>query len=232
MTLAIGPSVADVARALATAKQAGQSGSATTATQSGAASGATGRTGNEGDSVTLSDAAQEALTLRTRDGIELTAIPLGKLKLITPQGQRSEAETAIKRLMADLGIEGDLEFSIEVKDDRSVAVKGAGVHSEKIEAAINADPSLQKLMHNNYLSAKFGYEFPITKEAMDAMRAAGDEPLGRELFAAVHAARDRVDAASYTFTLTGGILTTAFVDADGERFGGVTTETGLDGTWT
>src|SRR3546814_20189530 len=87
---------------------------AAAATQEKAAS---GRTGHEGDSVTLSDAAQEALTVRTRDGVELTLIPLGKLKLITPQGQRSEAETAIKQLMADLGIEGDMEFSIEVKDD-------------------------------------------------------------------------------------------------------------------
>src|SRR3546814_5785123 len=100
--------------------------------------------------------------------------------------------------MADLGIEGDLEFSIEVKDDGSVAVKGAGAHSEEIEAAINADPSLQKLMRNSYMSAKFRYELPVMKEAMDAMRAAGDEPVGRELFAAARAARDRVDAASFT----------------------------------
>src|SRR3546814_2685593 len=102
--------------------------------------------------------------------------------------------------MADLGIEGDLEFSIEVKDDGSVAVKGAGAHSEEIEAAINADPSLQKLMRNSYMSAKFGYELPVMKEAMDAMRAAGDEPVGRELFAAARAARDRVDARSEEHT--------------------------------
>src|SRR3546814_9558760 len=136
---------------------------------------ATGPTGHEGYSVTLTHAAQEARTVRTRDGIELTPIPLDKLKLITPQGQRSEAETAIKQLMADLGIEGDLEFSIEVKDDGSVAVKGAGAHSEEIEAAINADPSLQKLMRNSYMSAKFGYELPVMKEAMDAMRARSEE---------------------------------------------------------
>src|SRR3546814_905540 len=168
---------------------------AAAATQEKAAS---GRTGHEGDSVTLSDAAQEALTVRTRDGVELTLIPLGKLKLITPQGQRSEAETAIKQLMADLGIEGDMEFSIEVKDDGSVAVRGAGAHSDEIEAAINADPSLQKLMRSSHMSAKFGYELPFMKEAMDAMRAAGDEPVARELFAAARAARDRVDAASFT----------------------------------
>src|SRR3546814_2169184 len=74
-------------------------------------------------------------------------------------------------------------------------------------------------MRNSYMSAKFGYELPVMKEAMDAMRAAGDEPVGRELFAAARAARDRVDAASFTFTLTQGVLTTAFVDPTGERFG-------------
>jgi hypothetical protein len=227
MTDAIGPSVSDVARALMEARQANNR-AVTTAPQSAATG--TGRTGNEGDTVTLSDAAQEALTVRTRDGTELTPIPLDKLKLITPQSQRGEAETAIKQLMADLGIEGDLEFSIEVKDDGSVAVKEAGAHSEEIEAAINADPSLQKLMRNSYMSAKFGYELPIMKEAMDAMRAAGDEPVGRELFAAIHAARDRVDAASFTFTLTQGVLTTAFVDPTGERFGGVAPETDSETT--
>src|SRR3546814_19951146 len=111
--------------------------------------------------------------------------------------------------MADLGIEGDLEFLIEVKDDGSAAVKGAGAHSEEIEAAINADPSLQKLMRNSYMSAKFGYELPIMKEAMDAIRAAGAEPVGRELIAAASAARARVDPASFTFTLTQAVRTTA-----------------------
>lgn len=226
MTDAIGPNVSDVARALMEARQTSNRAAAAATWEKAA----TGRTGHEGDSVTLSDAAQEALTVRTRDGIELTPIPLDKLKLITPQGQRSEAETAIKQLMADLGIEGDLEFSIEVKDDGSVAVKGAGAHSEEIEAAINADPSLQKLMRSSYMSAKFGYELPVMKEAMDAMRAAGDEPVGRELFAAARAARDRVDAASFTFTLTQGVLTTAFVDPTGERFGGVAPETASETT--
>src|SRR3546814_9156338 len=98
MTDAIGPNVSDVARALMEARQTSNR-AAAVATREKAA---TGLTGHEGDSVTLSDAAQEALTVRTRDGIELTPIPLDKLKLITPQGQRSEAETAIKQLMADL----------------------------------------------------------------------------------------------------------------------------------
>lgn len=226
MTDAIGPSVSDVARALMEARRTSNRAAAGAIQEKAAI----GRTGHEGDSVTLSDAAQEALTIRTRDGIELTPIPLDKLKLITPQGQRSEAEAAIKQLMADLGIEGDLEFSIEVNDDGSVAVKGAGAHSEEIEAAINADPALQKLMRNSYMSAKFGYELPIMKEAMDAMRAAGDEPVGRELFAAVRAARDRVAAASFTFTLTQGVLTTAFVNPTGERFGGVAPETASETT--
>ena len=227
MTDAIGPSVSDVARALMEARQ-----SANRAAAAGPQSAATGtgRTGHEGDSVTLSDAAQEVLTVRTRDGVELTPIPLDKLKLITPQGQRSEAETAIKQLMADLGIEGDLEFSIEMKDDGSVAVKGAGAHSEQIEAAINADPSLQKLMRNTYMSAKFGYELPAMKEAMDVLRDAGDEPVRRDAFAAAHAARDRVSAASFTFTLTQGALTTSFVDPTGERFGGVAPETASETT--
>ncbi|MEQ9609611.1 MAG: hypothetical protein RLN99_18275 [Kiloniellaceae bacterium] len=226
MTDAIGPSVSDVARALMEARQANNRAAAT----SQPAATGTGRTGHEGDSVTLSDTAQEVLTVRTRDGVELTPIPLDKLKVITPQGQRSEAETAIKQLMADLGIEGDLEFSIEMKDDGSVAVKGAGAHSEEIEAAINADPSLQKLMRNTYMSAKFGYELPAMKDAMDALRDAGDEPIRRDIFAAAHAARDRVAAASFTFTLTQGVLTTSFVDPTGERFGGVAPETASETT--
>src|SRR3546814_11364249 len=119
--------------------------------------------------------------------------------------------------MADLGIEGDLEFSIEVKDDGSVAVKGAGAHSEEIEAAINADPSLQKLMRNSYMSAKLGYELPVMKEAMDAMRAAGDEPVAREPFAAAPAARDRAAAPRFTFTLKPRAPHPALVDTTGAR---------------
>src|SRR3546814_19301361 len=93
--------------------------------------------------------------------------------------------------MADLGIEGDLEFSIEVKDAGSLAVKGAGAHSEELEAAINADPSLQKPMPTRYLSAKFGYALPGLKAALADMRTAGDEHVGRDVVAAYSDARGR-----------------------------------------
>lgn len=221
MTDAIGPgvapSVADVAHALAEARQASNRSTAAAAAQTPPA----GRSGHEGDSVTLSARAQEAMKVQGPGGSELTPIPLGKLKLITPEGERSEAEAAIKQLMADLGIEGDLEFSIEMNDDGSVAVKGAGGHNADLEAAINADPALQRLMRTNYMSAKIAYTFPAMKELFSG---GDDQGLKMEALKAATAVRDRVEAASFTFTLSEGVLTTAFVDTTGGRFGGVAPE--------
>lgn len=227
MTDAIGPSVPDVVRALTEARQANNRSAAASAAPAEQAAPA-GRSGHEGDSVTLSPKAQQALAqqavkLTGPDGQELTPIPLDKLKLITPQGQRSEAEAAIKQMMADLGLEGDLEFSIEVKDDGSIAVQGAGEQGAALEAAINADPALQRLMRNSYMSANFAYTLPAMK---DLFSAGEDQGIDRQAVEAARAARDRVEAASFTFTLTDGLLTTSFVDPDGERFGGVAPEAG------
>src|SRR3546814_12380627 len=105
MTDAIGPNVSDVARALMEARQTSNR-AAAVATREKAA---TGLTGHEGASVTLSDAAQEALTVRTRDSIELTTIPLDTLKLTNPPGQRSEAQTAIKPPLAQPSRRGTQE---------------------------------------------------------------------------------------------------------------------------
>src|SRR3546814_15455856 len=93
MTDAIGPNVSDVARALMEARQTSNR-AAAVATREKAA---TGLTGHEGDSVTLSDAAQEALTVRTRAGIEMTTIQPDKLTLIKTQGQLQKAAPANKQ---------------------------------------------------------------------------------------------------------------------------------------
>ena len=223
MAEAIGPSAADVARALTAAQQIGQRGAAPGATESAA----TGRTGHEGDSVTLSEAAQTIV--RLRDGTEALPIPLDKLKLITPQGQRSEAEAGIRQMMADLGIEGDLEFSAKQREDDSMAVTSDDPRAAEIETAINGDPALRRALRNMRMSSKIGYEFPAMREMFEASRAAEDKPFAADLFGNVRSARERTEAASYAFTMTGDVLTTAFVDPSGARFGCIAPE--LDPAW-
>lgn len=227
MTDALTPSKSDVAHALMEARQVNRR-SPAAAASSLAQTVAAGRSGHEGDSVSLSPRAQQALAQQAvkvtgPDGQELTPIPLDKLKIITPQGQRSEAEAAIKQVMADLGLEGDLEFSIEVKDDGSIAVQGAGEQGAALEAAINADPALQRLMRNTYMSAKFAYTLPAMKNLFSAGE---DQGVDRQAVQAARAARERVEAASFTLTLTDGLLTTAFVDPAGGRFSTVAPEAG------
>jgi hypothetical protein len=225
MTEAIGSSTAaEAARALAATQQASQR-SAAAAAQSAA----TGRSGNDGDSITLSKQAQAIL--RLQDGTELLPIPLDKLKLITPEGQRSEAEAAIRQMMVDLGIEGDLQFSIKMRADGSrgggsIVVENSNPRAAEIEAAINGDPALQKTLRNMHMSSKIAYEMPAMREMFEASRAAGDKPVSPDLFSTARSARERTEAASYAFTLTGGILTTAFVDPSGAHFGGVAPEAG------
>jgi len=222
MTEAIGSSAAaEAARVLAAAQQASQR---STAAGAAAQSAATGRSGNEGDSVTLSGPAQEIVKLRTADGKEVTWISLNDLEPITPQGERSKAEAAIQQMMADLDIEGDLEFSIKLREDGSMAVTSDDPRAAEIEAAINGDPALQKTLRNMHMSSKIAYEMPAMREMFEAIRAAGDKPASPDLFSTARSARERTEAASYAFTMTGGILTSAFVDPSGGRFGGVAPE--------
>ena len=70
----------------------------------------------------------------------------------------------------------------------------------------------------------------ITRSIVFAAEVVCSTPLG--LFDALDAARERLATSSYTITMSGGSLTTAFVDPDGEHFGGIGTDTGLDGRWT
>lgn len=218
MTDAIGPGVADVARALAASKQTTRQNDPA---QSAATSSAAGRSGNEGDSVTLSDAAQEIVKIRLPGGTLAEGRRLTGLKLVTPQDQRVETEAALQQMMADLGIEGDLEFSIEVRDGRSIAVTGGGARAADLEAAINGDPQLQRMLGSGYRSAEIAYKFPALKEALDAIRAGENESVSRNAFAAARAAGQRVEASRYTLTMADGVLTTAFVDQAGARFGGI-----------
>lgn len=119
---------------------------------------------------------------------------------------------------------GDLEFSIELRDDHSVTVTSTGAHAAEIEAAIGADPAFERTLRNMLMSSKIAYESPAMREVLNALRAEGNAPVAADLFAAVSAARDRTAAASYTLSMTQGVLTTAFVDPSGERFGGIVPE--------
>jgi len=213
MTEAIGSSIAEVARALAAAKQNNHRSFVTAGT---ADSAATGRTGHEGDAVTLSEAAREAVRLPLPDNTEFKAIPLSSLRKITPQGLRSDAEAGLQNIMDDLGIEGDLEFSIQVNDNGSIAVESSDPHAEALEAAINVDPALRRTFRELQMIARFAYHTPLLSEAL---KSSGT--LRAEAFAAADAAHERLDTASYAISMTGGVLTTAFVDPTGTRFGGV-----------
>ena len=225
MTNGIGSSVADVARALAAAKQANQSSASDASAPPRAA---TGRTGNEGDSVTLSAEAQKSFKL---DG-SVTPIDMSKVRLVTPQGLRGDAEAGLQKVMADLGIEGDLEFAISVNDDGSIAVQSDDPQAEALEQAINGDPALQKTLREMEMFSGHSVTMPAMKEAFDWRREHEDEVAPPGLFDALDAARERSENSSYTVIMIGGTLTTAFVDPDGERFGGIGTDTGLDGRWT
>lgn len=221
MTDAIASSTADVARALAAAKQSAARG----ATVAGmTARSGTGRSGHEGDSVTLSDTAREVLKLRTPDGREIEVRPLTGLRMITPQSARAEAEAGIQRVMADLGIEGDLEFTIRPRDDGTLAVSGSHPRAAEIGAAINDDPALCKTLRELHMTSRFAHEGPLMREAAEAMRDAEVASPRSDPFAAMHALRQRMQTSSYTLTMTGGVLSTAFVDPTGQRFGGVAPE--------
>jgi len=235
MTDAIGPSVSDVARALMEARQANNRAAAAASTQATASG--TGRTGNEGDTVSLSAEAQKSIKLEGPDGAKLIPLALTPDMMITPQGLRSDAEAGLQAIMADLGIEGDLEFSISVNDDGSIAVASDDPQAEALEAAINADSALQKTLREMKFFSGHALEMPAMKTALDWMREHEDAVSPRGLFDEVDALRERIEGSSYTFTMTGGTttggtLTTAFVDSAGESFGGIGTETGLDGRWT
>lgn len=222
MTEAIASSIAEVARSLAAAKQGAARG--VSAAPGPAASAGSGRSGHEGDRVTLSEAAQRIVKLRTADGREIEARPVTGLRLITPQSARAEAEAGIRQVMADLDIEGDLEFAIEPRDDGTIELSSSHPRAAEIEAAINDDPSLCKTLRELQMTSRFAYEGPLMREAMEAVRDAEERPASSDPFAAVRALRDRLQASSYTLTMTGGVLSTAFVDPAGQRFGGVTPE--------
>lgn len=222
MTEAVGSTAAEAARALAAAQQAqaGQRGTPAGTTETAK----TSRTGNEGDSVTLSQAAQELVKIRLPDGTVAEGRPLTGLKPISPESLRAEAEAGIKQMMADLGIEGDLEFSIAPRGDGSLAVTSNDPRAAEIEAAINDDAALQKTLRDSHMIAKFVFEAPAMREAFETVRSSGHNASTRALFDSVQAMRERAETSSYTFTMTGGTLTTAFVDPSGERFGGVVPE--------
>lgn len=221
MTDAIASSTADVARALAAAKQSTARGEGAAGTPG---STGTGRSGHEGDSVTLSDTAREILTLRTPDGREIEVRPLTGLRVITPQSARLEAEAGLQQVMADLGIEDDLEFAIRSRDDGTLAVSGGHPRAAEIEAAINDDPALRKTLRELHMTSRFAYEGPLMREAIEAARDLEEVSPGSDPFAATRALRERMQDSSYTLTMTGGVLSTAFVDPAGNRFGGVAPE--------
>jgi hypothetical protein len=218
MTEAIGPSISDVARALMEARQSASRAGNAAAIQT--AAGETGRTGHEGDTVTLSEAAHNAVRRPLLDDTESEAIPLSSLRKITPQGLRSDAEAGLQKIMDDLGVEGDFEFSIQLNDDGSFAVESDDPQAEALEAAINTDPALQRTFRELRMISGFAYHTPLLGDALESSGSARTEA-----FSAADAARERLNAASYTITMTAGKLTTAFVDPTGTRFGGVGLET-------
>lgn len=220
MTEVSGPSAAEAARALAAASQPGQR---STGAGAAAQSTGTGRSGHEGDSVTLSDDAQEIVKLRLPDGTVVEGRPLTGLKLITPQGQRVESEAAIRQMMTGLGIEGDLEFSIALRDDGSIAATSGGAYAAEIGAAIDADPAFEKTLRDMLMSSKFTYMAEASRTEREAA-GTGDSSFPGRWLDSWSAARARTEAASYTFTMADGVLTTAFVDPSGARFGGAAPE--------
>lgn len=225
---AIGSTVADVARALAAAKQSVRQDDGG---QAAAASAAPGRTGHEGDSITISQEARQRYKLEGPDGQPLKPLTLTPDMRITPQGLRGKAEAGMQAILSDLGIDGDVEFSVSVNDDGSIAVQSEDAPAEALESAINADPALQKTLRQMEQMSGHALTMPEMRKIVDWQHAHEDEipPAGQH--DGWRALQDRLGASSYRVTMVGGTLTTAFVDPAGERFGGIGTETGLDGSW-
>src|SRR3546814_17508785 len=114
------------------------------------------------------------------------------MKPITPQGLRSGAESALQGIMADLGIEGDFEFSITVKDDSSIAVQSDDPRAKALEQAINADPALQKTLREMKLLSGHALAMPKMRELRDWMRGHKNELTHRSPFGEGEGGRRRI----------------------------------------
>src|SRR3546814_11417120 len=106
--------------------------------------------------------------------------------------------------MGDVGIEGDFEFSITVKDDSSIVVQSDDPRAKALEQAINADPALQKTLREMKLFSGHALEMLKMRELMEWMQEHENEISHRSLFGAVEAVRERIEGASSTVSTTGG----------------------------
>ena len=93
---------------------------------------------------------------------------------------------------------------------------------------INADPELQETLRHLRMTARFAEEGPAMRAAFEQLQQYEDRPAGPDVFAAVRALRARLDGADFTLSLSGGRLTTSFVDAAGQSFGGLAPEAETD----
>lgn len=198
----------------ATAAQEGQS-------APGAATPQSVRATASSDMIAVSKAAKAAIdaqaaqeTVQSATGIPLTA---GAEELLDLDAARARAEAGLKEMMQGLGIVGDLDFEISVRQDGYVEVTSDHPRAAEIEEAINSDPELR----NNLVSVHaISTTLRVASAMSQAMEAArNDEAKAESYFNWVRGIAEQTQGAGHAFSMNGGSLSTSLVDTAGNRFG-------------
>ena len=194
------------------AAAARQRASAASMPQSGRASGTL-------DMITLTKSARAAAALMA----DARAATAGKTLSLNPKGlneldaMMAEAQSGIQDMLQALGIVGDTALTISVRPDGSVSVNSDHPRAAEIEAAINGDPGLRNALVGVHVMASTRRIADAMGQAMAAARA--DEGNAGAYFNWVRGIIAQTNGADQVFTMTGGSLSTSFVDTAGNRFG-------------
>lgn len=158
------------------------------------------------------EAAQEAVQSAT--GIPLSA---GAEDLLDLDAARARAETGLKEMMQGLGISGDLDFEITVRNDGYVEVTSEHPRADEIEEAINSDPELRNNLVSVHAISTTLRVATAMSQAMEAAR--NDEANAETYFNWVRGIAEQTAGTGHAFSMSGGSLTASLVDAAGNRFG-------------
>lgn len=156
--------------------------------------------------------AQEAVQSAT--GIPLSA---GAEELLDLDAARARAEAGLKEMMQGLGISGDLDFEITVRNDGYVEVTSDHPRAAEIEEAINSDPELRNNLVSVHAISTTLRVATAMSQAMEAAR--NDEAKAETYFNWVRGIAEQTAGTGHAFSMSGGRLTASLVDAAGNRFG-------------
>lgn len=175
-------------------------------------------TGCSCDTITLSKTAQAASAMWT--DAASAANPL--LSLGTPQQSDldsllSQAQSGLQKIMDNLGISSDFQFTLTVQPDGSVKVNSDDPRAAQLQDAINNDPDLRNALVGVHVMSVMQRIAAATGQALDG--AQSNENQASDYFQWVRGVIDQTKTADQVFTMSGGKLTTSFVDANGNQYG-------------